>query len=298
MLDDPEGLQVVGKRLGLELKRNDDLTGQPVVAVLVASNRDIHQNMMDARTRLLMYSKQFCTVFAEPIMGSSLVSWVRNDLVAGLYSTRKKFTHVLFIDDDMTFEPDSLVKMLRHEADVVGALYTCRSDPPTLNVHLMNTRTTEARRLVSLEQPGIAIDSGGLGVAKNSADTLTVGTGFMLIKREVLDRVGEQYVNCEYEKDLWKLTDEQIAPIAAARRDGVSKTGNAYWFQLLPRLCGYAESGEDTSFCLKAAMCGFKVAVDTSIRPGHIGEYTYSYDDFLQYQSEQIAKAKRQKLFF
>lgn len=290
LLDDPVGIEIVANRLGVNFNpqvHNKELEvkeAQTSVAVLVPSHRELKQNMMDCRWRMLMASKQAgINVFAEPIRGSSVVSWVRNDMVADLYRTGKKFTHVLFLDDDMTFEPDTLIRMLKQDADVLGTLYTVRSDPPKPNVHVMNIKTTDAKRIYRLNSKDVAIDDKGLMSATDPDSTITAGTGVMLIKKEVLDRVSKMYDECEYEKLLYNLTDEQMAPIIKDRKEKGAETGNHYWFQFLPRLCGFGESGEDTSFCLKAALCGFKVRIDSTIQPGHIGEYTYHYDDFLPY---------------
>jgi hypothetical protein len=38
-------------------------------------------------------------------------------------------THCLFLDDDMAFKPDLLVKLLKHDLDIVGGLYLMRNYP-------------------------------------------------------------------------------------------------------------------------------------------------------------------------
>ena len=279
LLDDPVGREIVGKRLGLQLNSHEELKDQAIVGVLVPSYKSLHPNMLDARTRMLMYSKQFCTVFSEPIRGSSIVHWVRNDMLAPLYKEKRKFTHVLWIDDDMVFDKDVLVTMLRADKDVLGVNYVTRSDPPRPNIHIVNLDTSAAARIVNWHNDELEHE-GSLICAKSERATLTAGTGLMLIKKEVLDRVGQMHVNAEYEQLLYNLTDEQLSGIRKMRKEGCDETGNYWWFDFLTRLGGWAQLGEDTSFCVKAAMCGFKVWVDTAIQPGHIGEYAYSYGDF------------------
>lgn len=298
MLEDPAWREAIGQALGVEIGWKDDLKNEAIVAVLTPTHRGLEEMTRDAMARMLNYSKHFCKVFTQPIMGSSLVSWVRNDMLAALLVSGKPFTHVLWIDDDMDFEPDVLVRMLAHDADVVGAVYTVRSDPPRPNVHLMNRATGEARRVLDFDQPGVVVDDNGLMRARSEEDTLTCGTGLMLVKREVVEAVGQFYVDCAYERQLWNLTDEQVAAKVAYRRERVEKTKNAYWFQLLPRFNGYAETGEDTSFCLKSALCGKTVVVDTKLRPQHVGKYTYGWDDYLPFQREEIEKARRNGSYF
>lgn len=291
MLDDPDGREVVGQALGLKVQHQEDLKDKAIVAVLTPAYRSLHPNMLDARSRLLAYSQQFCSAYSEPILGSSVVCWVRNDMIAALYRERKKFTHVLYIDDDMEFPPDSLVRMLRHEKDIVGCAYTVRADPPLPNLHLCGIHNHVARRVLGWEQPGLLRDD-DLITAANPDETLTVGTGLVLYSRAVIDRVGEMYLNFEYERKIYGLTDAQVATLADGRKKGCELTHNRFWFQFLPRMTGWGESGEDTSFCLKAALCGFRTYADVSIQPGHIGEYSYSYKDFEPFQEEQIRKAR------
>jgi len=42
---------------------------------------------------------------------------------------------------------------------------------------------------------------------------------------------------------------------------------------------GYWYLGEDYAFCERARQAGHKVIVDTTIRLGHVGRYTYGWED-------------------
>lgn len=42
--------------------------------------------------------------------------------------------------------------------------------------------------------------------------------------------------------------------------------------------------GEDIYFCAKAKESGFDVYMDTTVQCGHIGDYIYTYQDFLDYK--------------
>ena len=45
-------------------------------------------------------------------------------------------THVLFVDSDMEFEPDSLDRLLKRDKDIIGVLYNTRSEPKNLTVKI------------------------------------------------------------------------------------------------------------------------------------------------------------------
>jgi hypothetical protein len=42
---------------------------------------------------------------------------------------------------------------------------------------------------------------------------------------------------------------------------------------------GYWYLGEDYAFCERARQAGHKVVIDSTIRLGHIGAYTYGWED-------------------
>src|SRR3990167_9005761 len=70
-------------------------------------------------------------------------------------------THLLFIDTDMVFEPDAVLKLLLHKKDIIGVHVNCRGFPLQTTVRM----TEEQKKAMN----------GTL--AKCDA----VGTGFMLI---------------------------------------------------------------------------------------------------------------------
>lgn len=107
-------------------------------------------------------------------------------------------THVLFIDDDMVVPPDGLLRLLAHNEPLVGGLYFGRQ-PPHLPV---------AYRYVDDGQ-WIPVTNYARGLQVVDA----IGFGFMLVAREVLekmerpwfefsDKMGEDMYFCEQAKKL------------------------------------------------------------------------------------------------
>ena len=75
----------------------------------------------------------------------SLVSRARNNLVARAMSNTN-MTHMLFIDNDITWDPDSILKLLLAEKPVVGGIYPLKhynweklvnTNPETPNVNVV-----------------------------------------------------------------------------------------------------------------------------------------------------------------
>lgn len=107
--------------------------------------------------------------------GSSLVPRARNQL-ATAFLQRPRYTHLLFVDADMSFEPDDIVTMLRFDRPIVGGLYykkTFRTDRA-----LESPWSVES--LVPVPDP-VPSEDGPFVRAE------TLGTGVLLIRRDALE---------------------------------------------------------------------------------------------------------------
>lgn len=103
-----------------------------------------------------------------------------------------KCTHILFIDDDMVFDPDSLYKLLSHDKDIVTGLYLTRSYP---------------------HQPlifDIADDTGACLYAYLSPEDsllreiVAAGFGFLLVKTSIFEKMEKPYVRLgELDSEQW-----------------------------------------------------------------------------------------------
>lgn len=61
--------------------------------------------------------------------GFHTASGARNRNLIIEEALRTKCTHILFIDDDMAFPPDALLKLLEHDENIVSGLYLNRNYP-------------------------------------------------------------------------------------------------------------------------------------------------------------------------
>ena len=58
-----------------------------------------------------------------------VIDKARNTLAEGALNVEPEASHILWIDDDMTFPPDALERLLAHEKDIVGGLCFNRRPP-------------------------------------------------------------------------------------------------------------------------------------------------------------------------
>ena len=102
-----------------------------------------------------------------------------------------KCTHVLFVDDDIILQKDTLVKLMRHNKDVVTALYLLRSFPhyPALFDEAFESG---ANKFTFLDSQS--------GLIKSS----NCGLGCVLISTDVFKKMEEPWVRLgEIKKDGW-----------------------------------------------------------------------------------------------
>lgn len=130
-------------------------------------------------------------------------------------------THILMIDDDMTFETDFLMKLIAHDVDIVGGLAFKRT--PDYHPCVYKKKEGADKYLPILPRVFQEVD--------------IVGTGGILIKREVFEKLKYPYFETYYDKEN---TDKHFSV--------------------------------DFDFCLKAKNAGFKLFVDPEAALGHIGE--------------------------
>lgn len=175
----------------------------------------------------------------ETIANESLVTRARNNLIAkGM--TNNNATHFMFVDADIGFNTQDIYKLIAHDKDIVCGLYP-KKDYPIEYV---------ANRLHSDEQP----DDSGLIRVRHA------GTGFMLIKRNVIERMFQHFPNTKYINDIG--LDPKYEPNMYALFD----TGISPDKQYL---------SEDYLFCERWLSMGGEVWVDTTVQLSHSGYHTF-----------------------
>lgn len=195
--------------------------------------------------------------------------------------------YILCMDDDMVVEPDYLKRMLSYKVDIVCGICTIRRDPPIPNIRFWSAEQGKFNYPIEWDwesQKLIEIDA--------------AGAAFMLVKRKVFERLGEAYLNSEFERaedrrkmaicpgDLETYWDAKSAMRRARFEAAVEakdwRNADCWWFQFLDN--GFDEQqgefGEDVSFCWKAKQLGFKIFADPQVLPGHLGIYGYSIRDY------------------
>lgn len=184
-----------------------------------------------------------CDMVEAEVYGDSLVSRARNTLSAQFLKT--DCTHLLWIDSDIIFKPEDVARLASHDVGVVAGFY------PKKQAEL-------AWVCNALAEPAAVDPTTGLQPVRY------MGTGFMLIAREVFERMRNEYPDIaftpdgkeeETEWDFWQV--------------GVYKFPDGFRRYL----------SEDWWFCQRCLDMGIQVHADTRIVVQHIGEVAYPLPD-------------------
>ncbi|HWK94625.1 MAG TPA: hypothetical protein VNR39_04290 [Pseudolabrys sp.] len=115
----------------------------------------------------------------------SLITRSRNTLVSHFLSSEEA-THLMFIDADITFDAELVLRMLAFNEDVVGGMYPAKAlnwQPPA------NIASREPMNTATLQYVGKFCEGDELERRGPFATGVYCATGFMMIKRQVFERL-------------------------------------------------------------------------------------------------------------
>jgi hypothetical protein len=196
------------------------------------------------------------------MFNESLIQRGRNAL-ADQFLNKTDCTHLMFIDSDIRFNPADILKMLQADKEVICGIYPKKE---------INWHSVEAAVHRGVPTNELTNYTGALVVnLKDYAGEVTVrvdepveiwngGTGFMLIKREVLEKLKDhvdKYVNnvkvINTEQTLQEI--HEFFPVFIDEHNILLS--------------------EDFGFCHKARSAGIKIWAAPWVKLGHFGTYLF-----------------------
>lgn len=176
----------------------------------------------------------------DTMVNESLVTRARNNLCAKMM-TNTAATHFMFIDADIRFEPEAIFGMIACDKDVIGGLYPKKSLPIDYVVNLKNGGR--------IEGPIFQVD--------------TQGTGFLLFKKHVYEKLIAAHPECKYVDDIG--LGKQFEPFMYSIFDTVIDARGHYL-------------SEDWTFCRRWQALGGDIWADSRVLLNHIGHYEFRGD--------------------
>ena len=204
----------------------------------------------------------------------SLVSRARNNLIAKAMADPAT-THMFFIDADITWDPADILKLLLADKGVVGGIYPIKSykwdslaEPEFLNALMLRKQNSQLKDMMSnkdflktnMVKYNVNYESSMLNVTNNLAKVKHLATGFMMIKRQVIETMSRGFPTTKYVDDVGFLQGDE----------------NNFAYALFD--CGVEEGhyfSEDWMFCHRWTKMGGGVYIDVTINLDHTGVETY-----------------------
>ena len=232
---------------------------KPSIHIAMPCYDSVKITTMISMVKLVKELIQAGLTFELNTMKSPYIAYARNILTARFL--KRDEDYLLFIDSDLEFEPECVLKMLIPQKDVICTPYRAKTNEPN-----------SIKYTVSIEDPkNVKIFGPGLVEINNGP------AGMMLIKRTVFKKMIKDYP----EKEIKVNTNEDTFPNDmkvynfwdSNFKDGVWK-------------------GEDIYFCDLARQSGFKVYANLDSTLIHHGSFGYKgkYGDVFKIKKQNGTK--------
>jgi len=192
----------------------------------------------------------------------SLIPVARNYLASEVLRN-KRFTHLLFIDADLGFEPSLVARLVAADKDVVAGIYPLKH----LNVPAIRDLPPD-KSIASTYHYAVAIAPGAQPVSNGFVQAEYAATGFMLIRRTVFEQMAAHYPELKY-THMFTLPGAASAP-ASDHLYALFDTS------LDPEQGLYLP--EDYTFCKRWRDMGGEIWVDVFSKFKHVGSFAHEGD--------------------
>ena len=191
--------------------------------------------------------------------GDSLVTRARNHCVA-VFLADPRWTHLMWVDADIGFSPAAMFRLLLSDYDVAAGVYPLKREGWPAEGVPAGTTETDFRQLYTR----YTVNSGSPGDQRINLHITPDGfmkvreapTGFMLIKRQVFERMMQAYPELRYTPDMMDSNTQHL---------------NYRFFDVMvdPETGRYLS--EDYGFCRLWEKLGGEIYVDANSNLSHQG---------------------------
>lgn len=210
----------------------------------------------------------------EIAANESLITKARNILVEGFL--KSDATHMLFLDADLGFDPQDVIKMIEADKDLIGGQYAKKKinwdvvkrvvqGVPDIPPHAINAVIAESTFRPIGDQISFRLDQ--------PVEVESIATGMMLIRREVFTKMAAELPEIE----IISGGSETMDPKTMTRVTDPHRKAHAY-FDVSIDPVTKAYTSEDFTFCKRWRKIGGQVFLAPWTRTVHVGTYEYVCD--------------------
>ena len=204
---------------------------------------------------------EFQETAMKPIAGPD----VYRSLAATLFLKSEEFDAILFVDDDVIFDPRDIQKLSQHikdGKDIVGACYATKGDDPQIASRFYDGQTIEFNEQAK------------------PVEIMYLNGGCIMASRKVFEKLSNKldFCNSKEKTGFYPF----FMPYVKRNSNGLFKKYTEYLT-------------EDFAFCDRAKDSGFKIWLDPSIRLAHIGDKIFRLESIFQTKEENMDNIKLTK---
>jgi hypothetical protein len=180
------------------------------------------------------------------LRNESLIPRARNILTAMFLDS--PCTHLMFIDADIEFQPQDIIRALAYDKDIIAGAYPKKALPIqyAINFKFRNPETKEIR------------------VENGAAEVLDASTGFFMIKRRTIEKMISAHPELHYRND--SNIDPKLNKHCYALFDTILDPDDNRYLS------------EDYTFCRRWQKLGGEIWIDLNTKLNHVGSYTFEGD--------------------
>ena len=204
------------------------------------------------------------------LFNESLVTRARNYCVANFL--KSDATHLFFIDADIEFNPEDILRMVAYDKPIVVGAYPKKALNWTSIISAARADETETEETIEGHSSNYVVnfdfleDEKGnktpqVQIEDNLVKLKDAGTGFMCIRKDVIQQMFDKHPEYKYVNDI--NVDQKFEPFMYALFDTMIDPESRRYLS------------EDYMFCRTWQNMGGTVYLDPRTALNHVGHYTF-----------------------
>ena len=205
------------------------------------------------------------------LANESLITRGRNTLTS-FFMENTAATHLFFIDADIEFNPEDILRMVAYDKDIVVGAYPKKALNWTSIISAARADESETEETIEGHSSNYVVnfdflkDENGnhtpqVQIEDNLVKLKDAGTGFMCIKKEVIQKMFDKHPEMKYVNDI--NVDQKFEPFMYALFDTIIDPDSRRYLS------------EDYMFCRTWQNMGGTVYLDPRTALNHVGHYTF-----------------------
>lgn len=219
----------------------------------------------------IMCNKYDIPYTISTLANESLITRGRNTLVS-FFMENSEATHLFFVDADIEFEPEDMLRMVAYDKPVIVGAYPKKAVNWESIIGAARANSNETAQTIEGHSSNYVVnfeflkdDKGNktpqVQIQDNLVKLRDAGTGFMCIKKEVIQQMFDKHSDLSYANDI--NVDAKFEQYMYALFDCI----------IDPETRRYLS--EDYTFCRRWQEMGGDVWLDPRTALNHIGHYTF-----------------------